>query len=114
MVHCSAGASRAPSAVIAFLVLVKKIPLVDAYNLVYTLRPLMQPNRKFLFQLAMLEVQLGLGCSVYYHREWRFYEFNVFRAEQVPDRPSLGLYKTIIKLYSPDIDISDLDEDPDN
>lgn len=93
LVHCTVGASRAPTAVIAYLVIVKRIPLVDAYGLIYALRPLMQPNRHFLYELAMLETQLGEGCSVFYHPDWRFYEFNLFRAERVEERDSVGSFK---------------------
>lgn len=56
LVHCTAGSSRAPTAVISYLVIAKKIPLVDAYKYVRTLRPLTNPNNKFLLQLALLEV----------------------------------------------------------
>jgi hypothetical protein len=37
---------------------------------------------------------------VYFHRDWQFYEFNVFRAEGFPARRSLGLYRTVMKLYT--------------
>lgn len=56
LVHCTAGSSRAPTAVLSYLVVTKKIPLVDAYKYVRTLRPLTNPNNKFLLQLALLEV----------------------------------------------------------
>jgi predicted protein tyrosine phosphatase len=56
LVHCNAGASRAPTAVLAYLLVQKKIPLVDAYNYLQYVRPFTQPNKKFLYQLAMLEV----------------------------------------------------------
>jgi len=99
LVHCNAGASRAPTAVLAYLVFAKNISLCDAYNYITALRPLVRPNNHFLFQLAMLEVQMGLGCSVYFHNDWRFYEFNVFRAEQVPMRRTIGVTRTVLKLY---------------
>mmetsp|Transcript_26755 Transcript_26755/g.29162 ORF Transcript_26755/g.29162 Transcript_26755/m.29162 type:complete len:367 (+) Transcript_26755:74-1174(+) len=63
-VHCLAGSSRAPTAVLAYLITEKRIPLVDAYNYITSLRSFVRPNNRFLFQLAMLEVQLGEGCSV--------------------------------------------------
>jgi hypothetical protein len=84
---------------LAYLIVEKKIPLVDAYNYVTTLRSFVRPNNRFLFQLAMLEVQMGEGCSVYYHKDWRFYEFNLFRAEAVPPRDSIGLFSTLQLLY---------------
>lgn len=124
--HCTIGASRAPSAVMAYLVYAKGIPLVDAYNYLAVLRPLIAPNQHFLFELAKFEVsssstyffdlppcelpciteltylqcELGDGCSVFFHRDWRFYEFNVFRAEGFPARRQLGLYSTTMLLHS--------------
>jgi dual specificity phosphatase 12 len=56
LVHCTIGASRAPSAVLSYLVYVKGVPLGDAYNLLMVLRPLVQPNQHFLFELAKFEV----------------------------------------------------------
>ena len=55
--HCTIGASRAPSAVLAYLVYGKGIPLVDAFNLLLTLRPIVMPNQHFLFELAKFEVR---------------------------------------------------------
>jgi len=55
-VHCLAGSSRAPTAVLAYLITEKRIPLVDAYNYITSLRSFVRPNNRFLFQLAMLEV----------------------------------------------------------
>mmetsp|Transcript_33688 Transcript_33688/g.57797 ORF Transcript_33688/g.57797 Transcript_33688/m.57797 type:complete len:94 (+) Transcript_33688:143-424(+) len=78
----------------------KSIPLVDAYNYLCVLRPLIAPNQHFLFELAKFECELGEGCSVYFHRDWRFYEFNVFRAEGFPSRRSLGLYRTTSLLHT--------------
>lgn len=101
LVHCTSGSSRAPSMVMAYLLYAKKIPLVDAYNYITAIRPLVAPNSHFLFQLAMLEVQCTESCSVYYHKAWRFYEFNTFRAECVPTRPSMGLFFAVLKLFRP-------------
>lgn len=100
-VHCTAGASRAPTAILAFLVYHRNVPLVDAYRFVQALRPVVKPNTHFLFQLAMLEVQLSQECSVYYHPDWRFFEFNTFRAEGVPARTRWGLFSTAMKLWAP-------------
>ncbi len=63
------------------------------------MRPVVYPNKRFLFQLAMLEVRLFESCSVYYHKHWRFYEFNVFRSQLVEERERLGLFKTVMTLY---------------
>ena len=43
-----------------------------------------------------------------YHKDWRFYEFNIFRAEGFPERRSLGLYNTVQALYTPKLDDADL------
>jgi hypothetical protein len=98
-VHCSAGASRAPTAVISYLLAKKRVTLEDAYNYVCRIRSVVFPNKRFLFQLAMLEVKLFESCSVYYHRHWRFFEFNVFRAQQVEARDRLGMFATVMTLY---------------
>mmetsp|Transcript_80800 Transcript_80800/g.158644 ORF Transcript_80800/g.158644 Transcript_80800/m.158644 type:complete len:428 (+) Transcript_80800:159-1442(+) len=108
LVHCTIGASRAPTAVLAYLIYVRGIPLVDAYNYIMVLRPLVMPNQHFLFELAKFECELGEGSSVMYHKEWRFYEFNVFRAEGFPERRSLGLYKTAFTLQTKQADEDDL------
>lgn len=100
-VHCTAGASRAPTAVLAFLIYHRDVTLVDAYKYVQALRPVVKPNTHFLFQLAMLEVQLSQECSVYFHPDWRFFEFNTFRAEGVPMRSTRGLFKTTTRLLAP-------------
>lgn len=107
-VHCSAGASRAPTAILAYLVYHCEVTLVDAYQFVTAKRGVVKPNTHFLFQLAMLEVQLFQECSVYYHQDWRFFEFNTFRAENVPSRATLGLYKTTLKLLLPKVVKRDL------
>lgn len=97
--HCTAGASRAPSAVLSYLLIAKKLPLLDAYNYITYVRSVVQPNQGFLFQLAMLEVKLAGCSSVYYHEDWRFYAFNMFRAEGLPGRKSLGMYSAVMQLF---------------
>lgn len=97
--HCSAGASRAPTAVIAYLLAKKRVTLEDAYNYVCRMRSVVYPNKRFLFQLSMLEVKMFESSSVYYHKHWRFFEFNVFRAQQVEERERLGMYATVMTLY---------------
>ena len=67
-------ASRAP--VIAFLVARKGIALADAYDYVCSMRPVTSLNFHFLNQLAKLELAMGEGCSVLYHKDWQFFEFN--------------------------------------
>lgn len=58
--HCAEGASRAPTAVMAYLVSIKGIPLADAYDHISILRPIIVPNQHFLFELAQLEVILRI------------------------------------------------------
>jgi hypothetical protein len=44
--------------VLAYLVYAKGIPLVDAYNYICVLRPLVAPNQHFLFELAKFEASI--------------------------------------------------------
>jgi len=108
LVHCTAGASRAPTAVMAYFVYMKGIPLVDAYYWIRMYRPLIMPNQRFLLDLAKLECDLGEGCSVYYDREWAFYDFNAYRgANPQRERRSFGTYQTVRalhQLYEEEID----------
>lgn len=117
--HCTVGSSRAPTAVMSYLIGMKKLPLLDAFNYVTLIRPCVNPNRKFLLQLAQFEVSFlflehvhnstpislilqvdqGEGCSVFYHKQWRFYEFNTFRTADIEIRTKLGLTNTLLKLY---------------
>lgn len=55
-----------------------------------------------------LQCELGEGCSVFFHKDWRFYAFNLFKAEGFPERRSLGLYSTVQALYTPVADDADL------
>ncbi len=57
-VHCSAGASRSPTIVIAYLIWRNKMTLNDAFNLVKEKRPIIQPNPGFLQQLKQFEILL--------------------------------------------------------
>ena len=84
MVHCNSGACRAPAFIIAYLVANRGIALADAYDYMRSRRPVTQLNFHFLFELAKLELSLGHGCSVYYHKEWRFFEFNNIKANIDP------------------------------
>jgi len=108
LVHCTAGASRAPTAVMAYLVAARNIPLVDAFEYVRALRPLANPNNRFLLQLALLEAELGEGVSVYFSKHWRFFEFNIFRAQGLDTRARLGLARTVWQLAQPVRDANDL------
>ncbi len=55
-VHCTAGASRAPTIVTLFLMDYFNISLLDAYNYVRAKRTMVNPNKHFLHQLAEFEV----------------------------------------------------------
>jgi atypical dual specificity phosphatase len=58
LVHCSAGASRSPAVVLAYLVLRKNFTLKDAYEHVKALRKQTAPNAGFWAQLLELERQV--------------------------------------------------------
>lgn len=62
----------------------------------------------FLFKTILPQCELGEGSSVTHHRDWRFYEFNIFRAEGFPDRRTAGLYDTTMALYAKQIDEENL------
>lgn len=55
VVHCMAGISRSSSLVMAYLVKHKKISLLDAFNHVKALRPIISPNLGFWRQLISYE-----------------------------------------------------------
>jgi len=101
-VHCTAGASRAAAMVVAYLVADRKISLNDAYAYVQSRRPIVMINVGFLFQLALLELKQERGCSVLYHKDWRFYEFNMIKADIDPKadwREPKGTFATTLHLY---------------
>lgn len=98
-VHCSAGVSRAPTMVIAYLVADRQISLRDAWTYVVNRRPTLQINSHFMFQLAELELAQGKGSSVTNHKEWMFYEFNRLRADIAETRHHNGLLSTSLELY---------------
>lgn len=62
LVRCSAGVSRSPSIVIAYLIRFKKMSFDEAYGFVIKKRPLIDPNGNFINQLIIYE-QL---CKKYY------------------------------------------------
>jgi predicted protein tyrosine phosphatase len=61
-IHCTVGASRAPMAVMLYFVVVRKISLVDIYAYLQAIRPVVGPNKHFLFQLSEIEVR---ATSIY-------------------------------------------------
>jgi predicted protein tyrosine phosphatase len=60
-IHCTVGASRAPMAVMLYFVVVRKISLVDIYHYLQAIRPVVGPNKHFLFQLSEIEVGGWVG-----------------------------------------------------
>ncbi|CAE7499801.1 SSH1 [Symbiodinium microadriaticum] len=79
-VHCTAGSSRAPAIVIAYLIAIRKIPLFDALEYMTAVRTCVCPNLGFLYQLAELEAKEGMGSSVLYNKRWdKMYDFNKLR-----------------------------------
>lgn len=110
-VHCTVGASRAPMAIMVYFVVVRKISLLDIYRYLQAVRPVVGPNKHFLFQLAEIEYYQGLGSSVLYHKDWRHYEYNEMRAEDMPYRKSEGLYKTVKRVLSPENALRDKIDD---
>lgn len=76
-IHCSVGASRAPMAIMLYFVVVRKISLVDIYQYLQAVRPVVGPNKHFLFQLSEMEVSsvsvlcvLCVLCCVPRHLCW--------------------------------------------
>lgn len=55
LVHCNAGVSRAAMVVIAYLMCYENKSYIDAYNLVKSKRPAIQPNAGFVRQLKLLQ-----------------------------------------------------------
>lgn len=51
--------------IMAYMIAVRKISLLDAYNYMQAIRPSISPNKHFLYQLAELEVSgSGIVFSV--------------------------------------------------
>ena len=63
LVHCNLGRSRGATAVIAFLMATRRWTLSKALGYVKERRPIIEPNRGFLQQLATFELEI-LGESV--------------------------------------------------
>jgi len=101
-IHCTVGASRAPMAVMLYFIVVRKISLLDIYLYLQAIRPIVGPNKHFLFQLSEMEFHQGLGSSVLHHKDWKHYEYNEMKADDMPWRKSEGLYKTVKKILSPE------------
>lgn len=54
LVHCNAGVSRSATVCIAYLMKIESMTFVQAYNLVKSKRPCIQPNAGFMRQLKEL------------------------------------------------------------
>ncbi|KAF2435390.1 hypothetical protein EJ08DRAFT_335761 [Tothia fuscella] len=54
LVHCRVGISRSATAVLAFLIMKKNMPLQDAWNLLKARRKIVKPNPAFCAELRML------------------------------------------------------------
>ncbi|KAG7383761.1 hypothetical protein PHYBOEH_009794 [Phytophthora boehmeriae] len=84
LVHCISGASRSPALLVAYLMIDKQMPLLDAYNMVRRKRPVVQPNQAFRLQLAKYELMLFGTSSVAATRDkdWNFSAWNEVKVER--------------------------------
>ncbi|GAB9476797.1 hypothetical protein Gpo141_00013854 [Globisporangium polare] len=82
LIHCISGISRSPALLIAYLMIDKRMRLLDAYNLVRRKRRSMQPNQAFRLQLAKYEMMLFGASSVAKteDKDWNFCAWNEFKA----------------------------------
>jgi len=64
LVHCSAGISRSPTVVAAYLMKQKGMTLKAALGKIVHVRPQISPNPGFLQQLKKMEVELYGSCSL--------------------------------------------------
>ncbi|RLN93552.1 hypothetical protein BBJ28_00001725 [Nothophytophthora sp. Chile5] len=76
LIHCISGLS--PALLIAYLMIDKKMPLLQAYNMVRRKRRLVQPNQAFRLQLAKYELMLFGFSSVATtsDKDWNFFAWN--------------------------------------
>ncbi|KAK1929682.1 Protein phosphatase Slingshot 1 [Phytophthora citrophthora] len=84
LLHCISGASRSPALLIAYLMIDKKMPLLEAYNMVKRKRHIVQPNQAFRLQLAKYELMLFGASSVATtpDKDWNFYAWNEVKNER--------------------------------
>ena len=71
LVHCKSGISRAPTAIIAHLIVNKRVNLKDAIDLCTAIRPEVELNRGFKWFLALLEFRERGFTSVHNDRRFR-------------------------------------------
>ncbi|OWZ15065.1 Dual specificity protein phosphatase [Phytophthora megakarya] len=84
LLHCISGASRSPALLIAYLMIDKRMPLLEAYNMVKRKRQIVQPNQAFRLQLAKYELMLFGASSVATttDKDWNFYTWNEVKNER--------------------------------
>ncbi|KAG6610506.1 Dual specificity protein phosphatase [Phytophthora cinnamomi] len=84
LIHCISGASRSPALLIAYLMIDKKMSLLDAYSMVRRKRHIVQPNQGFRLQLAKYELMLYGASSVATtpDKDWNFYAWNEVKNER--------------------------------
>merc|ERR1712226_329402 len=63
LVHCNAGVSRAPTVVLAFLILHHNLSFQAAWDTVLAVRPYIRPNDGFIRQLKELKLNVA-NCPV--------------------------------------------------
>jgi len=61
LVHCAAGISRSPTAVIAYLMKFKRVSFAESYEMVRQKRQEIRPNEGFITQLQAYEKELKIG-----------------------------------------------------
>jgi len=66
LVHCAAGISRSPSFVIGYLMRKRRMSFEDAFQLVKSKRPIIEPNYGFIHQLQLFEkMNFGYNSKKY-------------------------------------------------
>jgi len=58
LVHCSAGASRSPTIVLSYLILGEKMSAKEAWELLKSKRPIIEPQPTFMKKIVELEIQV--------------------------------------------------------
>lgn len=103
VVHCEVGMSRSPTIVISYLMKYKNINLREAYNLVKSRRPIIQPNVGFIKQLLAYENELFGKQDTLFLAE---YIKDVYKLEQNAQviheallRENLDVNKAMLSLY---------------
>ncbi len=90
LVHCTAGVSRAATVVLGYVIQEEERLLIDAYNYIRHLRPVIAPNENFLYHLALLEARVHNVTSVAFSKTWRFYKYTQLKSGNDPELDSDG------------------------